>query len=313
MDIQLLKDSKAGNRIVALILLVFGIGIILSLLGLLLSALLVEGSVMENLQNMSSMNTESDVNLMKYFQIVSQISFFIVPAMAFGFLIQKNIGRFYHTDKFPKLLLITLGIVIIFISNPFSEWLVVQNSKMSLPTFLAGVENWMREAEAQAAIVTNKFLEMDSFSDFAINILMIGVLAAIGEELLLRGAFQPLFIRIFRNVHIGIWVTAFFFSFMHFQFYGFFARMFLGGLLGYFFYYTNNLWVPIVAHFFNNAAAVSYVYITKTPLFDTSNNMMVESETNGLYALVSFSLVILGVFLLRFYSKRKGIEPMFDE
>lgn len=313
MDIQLLKDSKAGNRIVALILLVFGIGIILSLLALLLSAFLVEGSVLENLQNMSNMDTESDVNLMKYFQMVSQISFFIAPALVFGYLIQKNIGRFYHIDELPSMLFLILGILIIFISNAFSEWLVAQNNKMSLPAYLAGIEDWMREAEAQAAVLTNKFLEMDRFSDYAINILMIGVLAAVGEELLLRGALQPLFIKIFKNAHIGIWVTAFFFSFMHFQFYGFFARMFLGGLLGYFFFYTKNLWVPIIAHFFNNAAAVTYVYFTKTPLFDTSNNMVMKSETNVLYAILSFSLVVLGIFLIRFYSKKKGIQPMFDE
>jgi membrane protease YdiL (CAAX protease family) len=53
-----------------------------------------------------------------------------------------------------------------------------------------------------------------------------------------------------------VWVTAFIFSFIHFQFYGFLPRAILGVALGYFYVYGKSLWIPIWAHFLNNATSV---------------------------------------------------------
>lgn len=308
MDLQLLKDSKAGSRLAALVLLVPGFGIFISLLGFLISIPFIEGNFMEALTQMSAMETEQDIGLMKFFQIITQFGFFLIPALVFGFLIQKNIASFFKLKYLPSFLLSFLGILIIFLSNPFNEWLVYQNNLMKLPGFLSHWETWMREAEEAAAIATNKFLEMDSFSDYLLNIFMIGVMAAFGEELLFRGAAQPLMIKIFKNHHIGIWFVAIVFSLIHFQFYGFFARMFLGAILGYSYYYTKNLWVPIIAHFFNNSLAVTYVYLSKEPLYNTSQGIIEIEEVNTLYALISFSLVILGFFIMRYYAIKSGID-----
>lgn len=308
MDLQLLKDSKASSRLAALVLLVPGFGIFLTLLGILLSIPFIEGSFVEVMTQMSAMTTEQDVNLMKYYQIVTQFAWFLVPALVFGFLIDKNMFHFFHLNRVPSILFIGLGILITFMSNPFNEWLVYQNNQMNLPPFLSGWETWMREAEEAAAIATNKFLEMDSFSDYLLNIFMIGAMAALGEELLFRGAAQPLMIKIFKNPHIGIWTVAIVFSVIHFQFYGFFARMFLGALLGYSYYYTKNLWVPIIAHFFNNSLAVTYVYISKEPLYNTSQGIIEVEQVNSLYALLSLSFVILGIFIIRHYALRSGIK-----
>lgn len=308
MDIQLLKDTKDGKRLFALVLLIFGIGIFISLFGVLLGAGFIEGPIFERISSMGNLNTPSDVSLMKYFQIISQFAFFIIPALTFGFLIDKKIWGFFKLNSWPSIIMLGLGILTLLMSNPLSEWLIYQNGKMSLPSSLSAIEQWMREAEERAAFATNVFLDMKDWKDYAINILMIGVLAGIGEELLLRGALQPIFIRMFKNEHIGIWFTAIIFSMIHFQFYGFFARMFLGALLGYFYYYSKNLWVPIIAHFFNNSMAVTYVYITKEPLFSTQPELIEQNEPQTLWALLSLSLVILGVFLMKYYRNKVSIE-----
>lgn len=310
MDIQLLKDTKDSKRLFALILLIFGFGIFISLFGVLIGFGFIDGPVFERISAMSSLSTTSDINLMKYFQMVSQFAFFVIPALIFGFLIEKNVLKFYHLNNWPTIAMLGLGILALLLSNPFSEWLMHQNEKMSLPAGLETLEQWMRDAERRAAFATNVFLDMKDWKDYLINILMIGVLAALGEELLLRGAFQPLFIRIFKNAHIGIWITAFIFSFIHFQFYGFFARLFLGALLGYFYFYSKNLWVPIIAHLLNNSLAVSYVYITKEPLYSIDSDLLSVKESEPIYALLSISFVILGLFLMRFYSRKQGLHEL---
>lgn len=307
MDLQLLKDSKPSSRFVALILLVPGFGIFISLLGFLISIPFIEGNFMDAMTQMSNMETEQDIHLMKFFQIVTQFGFFLLPAIVYAYLIQKNIISFFNLKHLPGLLFTFLGILIIFLSNPFNEWLVYYNNRMDLPGFLSHWETWMREAEEAAAIATNKFLEMDGISDYLLNIFMIGVMAALGEELLFRGATQPLLIRIFKNPHIGIWFTAIIFSMIHFQFYGFFARMFLGAILGYSYYFTKNLWVPIIAHFFNNALAVTYVYLSNEPLYNTSQGIIEIEKVNSLYAILSLSFVVLGFFIMRYYAIKSGI------
>ena len=40
------------------------------------------------------------------------------------------------------------------------------------------------------------------------------------------------------------------------QFFGFLPRMLLGAYFGYLLYWTRNIWIPVFAHFVNNAIAV---------------------------------------------------------
>lgn len=305
MDLQLLKDSKGLAQFGALLLLIIAFGIFTSLLGILLAVPFVDGNILVRIEMMEFMQNAGDLSLMKYLQILTQLGFFILPAMVFGFLVNKSMAGFFQMKSWPSWSFIGLGVLIMFLANPFNDWLVYQNNLIRLPDFLSGVEEWMRATEERAAETTNLFLKMDNWSDYLINILMIGVLAAVGEELLMRGVLQPLFIKGTRNIHAGIWITAFLFSFIHFQFYGFFARLFLGAILGYMYLYSQNLWVPIIAHFFNNAAAVTFVFITKTPLYSTNPDMGEIEHTNTLFAVLSFSLVVLGIFILRYYYKKE--------
>ena len=93
---------------------------------------------------------------------------------------------------------------------------------------------------------------MNSISSLLINMVMIGVIPAIGEEFLFRGALQKIFSEWTKNKHLGIWISAILFSAMHLQFYGFIPRMLLGALFGYTLLWTGSLWIPIFGHFVNN-------------------------------------------------------------
>jgi membrane protease YdiL (CAAX protease family) len=308
MGLQLLKNAGIGRQLFALLLIIFGVGLFISLFGILVSAAFVDGSIFSRVESMGQLQQPGDLSLMKFLQISTQFGFFILPAMVFGFLMDNSIMNFFKLKNFPPILISLVAILLIYISNPLNDWLVYQNNLIKLPTALSGIEEWMRQAESQAAEMTNIFLKMDNWSDYVVNLLMIGVFAAVGEELLLRGVLQPLFIKVFKNSHLGIWLTAFVFSFIHFQFYGFFARLFLGAVLGYFFYYTNNLWIPILSHFFNNAAAVTYVFISGTPLYSTNLDGSNAETPNSLYALISFLLVVLGIWWLSRYHKKSHLS-----
>lgn len=138
-----------------------------------------------------------------------------------------------------------------------TEW----NKGMELPSFLASMEEMMRQMEESAKEVTDQFLNTSSVGMMFVNLFVMALLPAICEEMMFRGWLQRVLGKSV-NYHAAIWVSAFVFSAIHFQFYGFIPRMLIGAALGYLYYYTGSLWMPIIAHFVNNAAAVVTAFLS---------------------------------------------------
>ncbi|PLX06689.1 MAG: hypothetical protein C0594_06605 [Marinilabiliales bacterium] len=149
--------------------------------------------------------------------------------------------------------------------------------------------------------LTESFLKVHSIGDFLVNILMIAIIPAIGEELLFRGIIQKLLIEWTRKTWLGIVLTAIIFSAIHFQFYGFIPRFLLGMLFGYLLIWSKNIWLPIFAHFINNGTAVFVAFLI------SKNSITKEAETVGstgdslIYGV--FSLMICGFLLFLLFKK----------
>ena len=137
------------------------------------------------------------------------------------------------------------------VNSRFLDWLLA-NSDWSRETI-----EWMKAREEEATVLTERFLQADSFGGMLVNIGLMALMPALAEEMSFRGVLQGVIgERERRKTHIAIWVTAFIFSAIHFQFYGFVPRMLLGAMFGYMLAWTGSLWVPIVMHFVNNGVAV---------------------------------------------------------
>lgn len=156
-----------------------------------------------------------------------------------------------------------LAFAILLVAMPFISFISQVNQMLVLPQWLSSVELWMKELEQSAQATTSLLLEGTSVWDYLGNILFIGVFAAVAEEVFFRGTLQKLLIKLFKNKHVGVWVGAFIFSLLHLQFYGFLPRIILGAMLGYLFVYSNNLWIPIMVHFLNNALVVTLNFLYK--------------------------------------------------
>ena len=128
--------------------------------------------------------------------------------------------------------LMLLAVTILLVSMPFISLLTQINRLLILPELLSGLELWMQNLERSAQETTNLLLAGTFIWDYLGNILFIGVFAAVAEEVFFRGALQQLLVKLFKNKHVGVWMTSFIFSLMHLQFYGFLPRIVLGVLLG---------------------------------------------------------------------------------
>lgn len=204
----------------------------------------------------------------KVIQILSSIGTFILPAIFLAVTERKKVTQFYGFAK-PKIFLLAIVVAIMITSMPFMEWSAVWNQKMILPNFLKGLERWMKEKEDAAMQMTIALITVRNHWDFVVNLIMIAVLPAIGEELFFRAGLQGSLKKMFGNPHLAIWIAAIIFSAIHMQFYGFLPRMLLGAGFGYLYYYSGSIWYAMLAHFINNAYAVCaalYMQVHHMPL-----------------------------------------------
>jgi membrane protease YdiL (CAAX protease family) len=130
-----------------------------------------------------------------------------------------------------------------------------------------------------------------------VNLLMIGVIAAVGEELIFRGVLQRLMVGMVKNVHLAVVITAILFSAFHFQFFSFLPRFFLGIVLGYLLVYGRSIWYPILAHFINNAMGVIYYYFSSRGSADDMLEEIGNSTLIPVAAVISLALFIFFVVL----------------
>jgi uncharacterized protein len=239
------------------------------------------------------------VEVLKFFQIINQIGLFIFPPLMFAYLDEGSISRYLKIDRLPGLLVMVLSCMLVFSALPLIHWSADINELLSLPEWLAGFEKWMKETEENAREITEVFLDVTTTGGLFINLIMIALLPAIGEELFFRGVIQKLFHQWLKNAHWAVIITAVIFSALHLQFYGFLPRTILGIMFGYLFVITKSLWVPILAHFVNNGAAVIVAFLFRKEILQSDYQEIGYSE-NPLWVIISIlTIVVLFVVIIR--------------
>jgi membrane protease YdiL (CAAX protease family) len=194
---------------------------------------------------------------------------------------------------------------------PLINWIGEINSHLTLPEALSGIENWMKTSEAKAKELTDAFMKMNSLSDLAVNLVVIALLAAVGEELLFRGALQNVLVELTKKPHLSVWVTAIIFSALHAQFYGFLPRMLLGVVLGYLYIWSGSLWLSILFHFLNNGLAVLFGYLVRNGMLSEKAETIGAKDTPIMFVIASV-FVSLG-FMYFMYKNRQEPETLEPE
>jgi membrane protease YdiL (CAAX protease family) len=190
---------------------------------------------------------------------------FAAPVIFSRFIVKDTPEYVKPGFKFSWLLLV-LVFAIMFLSSPLMELLTNINAKMVLPPFL----KWMRDEQDQMDKLQAALLDMKTIGQMLFDLGFIGLLTAIAEEFMFRGAMQTIFEKWFKNKHVAIWVTAILFSAFHMEFFGFLPRMLLGAMFGYFVAYSGSIWPAVWGHFINNGTAVIVTYLYQHKLIATS-------------------------------------------
>lgn len=255
-----------------------------------------------------SQTTES----LKWLQFLQTIGTFLLPPLICARLWAKGESfTWFGLEKGAKWQVFLLGIGIMICAIPGINLLADLNSRVELPEsidFLAfghdfNIEQIFKQQEEAAAALTERFLQADSIGGLLINIGLMALLPALAEELSFRGTLQQIICKgqsdqiPSTKVHVAIWITAFIFSAIHMQFYGFVPRMLMGAMFGYIFVWTGSLWVPMTMHFVNNGLAVLAYY------FFGQNSSADTIGTGATWWVGVVSLIITSLGLLIFYRK----------
>jgi membrane protease YdiL (CAAX protease family) len=294
-------------KLLSLLLVVISIGLMVMAIGFGLGIIIFGKDILTVLTDASDFSDPNTVIALKYFQVINQFGVFILPAIIFVLLTDNDLFGYLRLRGEWHRLSLVYGFVLILVSLPFIHWLMEINSSVHLPVFLSSVEEWMKAREAEAQELTDAFLATDNIGGFLFNLLMIAVIAAIGEELIFRGLLVRLFREWTQNVHLAVFLPALIFSALHLQFYGFLPRLVLGMFLGYLFVWSGSLRVPIIVHFINNAFAVILAFLDGRGLVNIDVEQ-VGASSNPWVILTSLILSLSILVIIYLHEKRK-LEP----
>jgi len=275
------KDKSSTTKIGILFLLMVVSFILHTLLAQAIIILFTDVSLIA--VGMMQFTNQSEIDSIKFIQMFSAIGLFITPTLLYTYLCDFDLKLKLNFNRQTLL----LDIAIILLINPFISFIYEWNMSFNIP-------DWMLVFDDNAEKITKYFLRMNTLGDLFFNLLVIAIIPAIGEELLFRGYLQQKMCQWLGKPHVAIIITAILFSAFHMQFQGFLPRFALGLVLGYLFYWSDSLWLPIIAHLLNNAMAVTFAY----PKF-SDYAYLTENTVTWQEAFFSFMTVGLLVFLLQ--------------
>ncbi len=293
----LFKDKPILNKffiVIGVVLLVTGV---LTIGTAFLCKILYGVDMMSSPDILSQTDDPAVLSSLKLIQTIGTgIGMFVIPGFILGYLFSNDTFGYLNLRKGVSGFQVVLILTLLIVAVPLVNFLIAFNENMQLPQFLSSLEEWMRQSEAAAQDLTVAFLDMHSVTDLLFNLFMMAVLPALGEELIFRGIIQRLFKELTGNIHIAIILAAIIFSAFHMQFYGFIPRMLLGVLFGYLLYWTGSLWLPIIAHFVNNALAVTLAWLNRDMALPFDQDTIGTGE--GEWKLVVVSLILTSMIIV---------------
>ena len=242
----------------------------------------------------------------KWHQLVQSAFAFLLPPLLFASLCHEQPLRYlglYEPVGWRQALLVVAAMLVAVPCIHLLAWL---NEQVPFPSFMSGLETRLRLLEDQVQTQTDFLLRAPTFGGLWLNLLVVALMPALGEELFFRGALQRLFIEAMPKAW-PVWLAAFVFSAVHMQFFGFVPRMLLGAFFGYLLLWSGSLWLPVLAHLVNNAIVVVFRYLQMHYPTIPDMDALGTADTwwAGVLSAVAFAALV--VCLRRSFAKKPGI------
>jgi membrane protease YdiL (CAAX protease family) len=273
------------------------LGIILRLIGLLFLGTAITLAVFGTAIATKETFTETDKVPLLIMQGFNHLVTFIFLPLLYVFYFKRSLASELGIKAKNSGVQLALASLLVIATIPLINILAEWNKAIDPPD-LWGIDYWVRTSEEKAKKLTDLIAMYDNIPQMLLIFSVMAILPAIGEEILFRGIIQNEFREVIKNPHAAIWISGFIFSFMHFQFFGFFPRMLLGVIFGYLYFWSGNLLIPIFIHFLNNALTLLAMNLYKDGTIGTNPESV---EAIPVWTII-LSLVMF-VYLLSAFKK----------
>ena len=288
----MLESNKKTDRSPKLLLVaIIGFVVLGALSGALLVGELGRLLGIHNLEalirDMQEGNYIEYLNVLQVLLLLGSLASFLLPSLFFVY--------FFYRRRQRKYLLATT-------TSSWTNYIITAIAIVVFSPFFFSIAQWNQElvnAESSNQAIAEVLVRMQTPLDFALNLILVGLVAAVGEELLFRGILQRLFSQVTQNIHTGILITGSVFSIIH-DLNGFFPRLMMGIAFGYLLYWTGSIWVTIFAHAFFNSAQVVMQYFLE--------EVVTEADTTLPMPWVITSAVLTGIIAYLIWYVNKSSE-----
>jgi len=254
------------------------------------------------------------VDSLRLMTMAGQILFILLPALLFAKWIYSDVGKIIRIRKpdLKELGLFTIGMVIL--TPLLQAYLYIQNYYLEIfaknSSFINSVKSFFDSLNEMVEKTYSNLLSASNIFELSLVVMVVAVVPAISEETMFRGFIQRSFELRYKK-YIGAIITAIFFSFYHFNPYGFVPLFILGAFFGFAAYQSKTLLIPVFLHFLNNFSAVLLYHIIGDDELLKSDATANPDELAS-YVLMFFGLAALFIGLIviinKYYSSKKILK-----
>ncbi len=257
---------------------------------------------------MKAMLAPENVGMARIIQVLGTLALLFIPAVLWSLVSNGKNVFWLGFNKYVNGFQILLGFMLIYAAaistaplGDFTKYIVGH-----FPTIDEAAKNMEELYNKQALALSN----LKNWQEYVVGLFIMAFFPAMFEEVFFRGAVQNLFTKWWKNPLVSILVTSIIFSLIHMSIYLFLSRLVLGFVLGLMFHITRNIWVNIVAHFLNNAIALTGLFVMsiKKEKIDLAKLDPSVHWSIGLAGLIA--LVGLFIMLKKYSAKNKARVDM---
>ncbi len=280
------------------------------LIGYLLSLVIYGSNIVRDLGHVLPGDDEK-IAALKLMQCLNHAGMFLFPSLLWmilsrGRYFSKNLSVF-SVSKHRVMIMFLVSVMISYSTLPLISFIYDWNREILEKMVSGSFQEWLMGLESNSERLLTAFTTDTSTGGFIVNIIMMAVLPAVGEEFLFRGVIQNEITERTKKPYMALVLTSLIFSTVHFEFAGFLPRFLLSMILGYLFLKSGSLVFPILTHFLNNVSVVVASYFSGSPIGSDSVKEAAYGDS-AILVILSVGLSALLLFMVgKFVEKEKGL------
>ncbi len=207
---------------------------------------------------MKAMLDPKNVNMARLAQVAGTFFLLFVPVVLYSLVTFGSRPFWLGFSKHISPSQVILGFVIIFVANIMAS--PIGDLTKEIVSHFPSLDLTARKMEAAYTQQVVALSHLGNWPEYLMALVIMAFFPALFEEMFFRGGMQNILVRWLQNPWAAIIITSLLFSLIHMSVYLFLSRAILGFVLGYMYHKTKNIWVNVIAHFLNNAIAVTQLF-----------------------------------------------------